>query len=87
MQPETVLENDIEIQNQSNACLTFCTADRINLKDVVNIEKISTLVKVKRIIAFMRRFKSNLLSKFQVNHIPAQKMKFSVKDFFSKCDQ
>ena len=58
MQPEIVLENHIEIQNQSNACLTFCTADRINLKDVVNIEKISTLVKVKRIIAFMRRFKT-----------------------------
>ena len=76
MQPEILLESDIEIQNQSNVCLTFRTADKINLIDVVNIEKFSSLLKLKRIIAFMCRFmdnlklrKSNTLNKIQVNPI------------------
>ena len=50
MQPEILLENHFEIQNQSNACLTFRTADKINLTDVVNIGKFSSLLKLKRII-------------------------------------
>ena len=47
MQPEILLENHFEIQNQSNACLTFRTADKINLTDVVNIGKFSSLLKRK----------------------------------------
>ena len=76
MQPEILLESDIEIQNQSNVCLTFRTADKINLTGVANIKKFSLLLKLKRIIAFMHRFmnnlklrKSNTLNKVQVNPI------------------
>ena len=46
MQQEILLESDIEIQNQSNVCLTFRTADKINLTDVINIEKFSSLLKL-----------------------------------------
>ena len=56
--------------------MTFRTADEINSTDVVNIEKFSSLLKLKRIIAFMCRFtdslklrKSNTLNKIQVNPI------------------
>ena len=63
MQREIPLESDIEMQNQSNVCLTFNTADKINLTDVVNIEKLSSLLKLKRIIAFMCRFMDNLKTK------------------------
>ena len=52
-QPEIHLESDIEIQNQSNVFLTFRSADKINLTDVVNIGKFSSLLKLKRIIAFI----------------------------------
>ena len=76
MQPEIHLESDIEIQNQSNVCLTFRSADKINLTDVVNIEKFSSLLKLKRIIAFICRFmdnlklrKSNTQNKIQANPI------------------
>ena len=45
MQPEILLESNIEIQNQSNVCLTFRTTDKINLTGVVNIKKFSLLLK------------------------------------------
>ena len=76
MQPEIHLESDIEIQNQSNVCLTFRSANKINLTDVVNIDKFSSLLKLKRIIAFICHFmdnlklrKSNTQNKIQVNSI------------------
>ena len=76
IQLEIHLESDIEIQNQSNICLTFHSADKINLTDVVNIEKFSSLLKLTRIIAFICRFmdnlklrKSNTQNKIQVNPI------------------
>ena len=47
MKPEIPLKNHIEIQNQSNVCLTFRPADKINLTDVVNIGKFSSLLKRK----------------------------------------
>ena len=54
--------------------MTFLTTDKINLIDVVNIEKFSSLLKLKRIIALMCRFmdnlklrKSNTLNKIQLN--------------------
>ena len=59
MQPEILLESDIEIQNQINVCLTFRTADKINLTGVINIKKFSLLLKLKRIIAFMGRLMNN----------------------------
>ena len=75
-QPEILLESDIDIQNQSNVSLTFRTADKINLTDAVNIVKFRSLLKLKRIIAFMCRFmenlelkESNTLNKIQVNPI------------------
>ena len=56
--------------------MTFCTADKITLRDAINIEKFSSLLKLKRIIAFICRFtdnlklrKSNTQSKIQVNPI------------------
>ena len=60
MQPEILLESGIEIQNQSNVCLTFHVADEINLTDVVNIEKFGSLLKLKRVITFICRFMDNL---------------------------
>ena len=60
MQPEILLESGIEIQNQSNVCLTFRVADEINLTDVVNIEKFDSLLKLKRVITFICRFMDNL---------------------------
>ena len=76
MQPEILLKSDIDIQNKSNVCLTLRTAYKINLTDVVNIEKFSALLKLKRIIAFICHFmdnlklrKSNTLNKVQVNPI------------------
>ena len=76
MQSKIFLESDSEIQNQSNVCLIFRTADKIKLKGVVNIEKFSTLLKLKRIIAFICRFmdnlklrKSNTHNKIQLSHI------------------
>ena len=60
MQPEILLESGIEIQNQSNVCLTFRVADEINLTDVVNIEKFGSLLKLKRVITFICRFMDNL---------------------------
>ena len=63
--PEFLLENDIGIQNQSNVCLNFRRADKINLKGVVNIGKFSSLLKLMRIITFICRFMGNLkLRKF-----------------------
>ena len=59
MQPEILLESDIEIQNQINVCLTFRTSDKINLTGVINIKKFSLLLKLKRIIAFMGRLMNN----------------------------
>ena len=44
MQPRFFLESNIDIQDQSNVCLTFRTADKMNLKDVVNIEKFGRLL-------------------------------------------
>ena len=44
MLTEIFLESDIEIQTKSNAYLTFCTADKINLNNVVSIEKFSSLL-------------------------------------------
>ena len=74
IQPEILLESDIEIKNQSNVCLTFHTTDKVNL--VVNTEKFSTLLKLKRIITFICRFIGNLKlrkctpqNKIQVNLI------------------
>ena len=56
--------------------MTFCTADKITLRDAINIEKFSSLLKLKRIIAFICRFtdnlklrKSNTQNKIQVNPI------------------
>ena len=76
IQPEILLESDIEIKNQSNVCLTFHTTDKVNLTDVVNTEKFSTLLKLKRIITFICRFIGNLKlrkctpqNKIQVNPI------------------
>ena len=43
MQPEIILETDIEIKNQSNVCLNFLIADKIDLKSVGKIEKFSIL--------------------------------------------
>ena len=75
-QPEILLESDIEIQTQSDVRFTFRTADKINSTDVVNIEKFSSLLRLKRIIAFICRFmnnlklrKSNIQNKIQVNPI------------------
>ena len=59
MQPEILLESDIEIQNQSNVFFIFRTADKINLTDVISIEKCSSLLKLKRIIVFICRFMDN----------------------------
>ena len=76
MESKIFLESDIEIQNQSNVCLIFRTAEKIKLKGVVNIEKFSTLLKLKRIIAFICRLidnlklrKSNTHNKIQLSHI------------------
>ena len=76
MQPEILLESDIEIQNQSNVCLTFRNTEKINLTNVVNIKKFSSLLKLTLIIVFLCRFldnlklwKSNTLNKIQVNPI------------------
>ena len=76
MQPEILLESDIDTQNQSNVCLTFRTADKINVSDAVNIVKFRSLLKLKGIIAFTCRFmenlelkESNTLNKIQVNPI------------------
>ena len=76
VQPEILLESDIEVKKQSNVCLTFRTADKINLTDIINIEKFNSLLKLKRIITFICRFmdnlklrKSNKQNKIQVNPI------------------
>ena len=70
------MQSDIEIQTQSDVCFTFRTADKINSTDVVNIEKFSSQLKLKQIIAFICRFmnnlklrKSNIQNKIQVNPI------------------
>ena len=46
MQPEILLEEDTEIRNESNVSLAFRKADKIDLKDVINIEKLSSLLKL-----------------------------------------
>ena len=76
MQPKILLEIDNEMQNQSNVCLTFLTADKINLTDFINIGKFSSLLKLKRIISFICRSmynlklsKSNTQNKIPVNSI------------------
>ena len=76
IQPEFLIENDIGTQNQSNVCLNFRRADKINLKGVVSIRKFSPLLKLIRNITFICRFmgnlklrKSNSQNKIQFNPI------------------
>ena len=42
---------------------------------------------VKYATKILGKEKENMRSFIRLNHITAQKMKFSIKDFFSKCDQ
>ena len=55
--------------------MTFRTTSKINLKDVVNIQKFSSLLKLKRVIAFMSLYgqlelrRSNSQNKIQLNPI------------------
>ena len=60
MQPEFLLDGNIEIQNQSNVCLNFHRADKINLKVIVSTGKFSSLLKLKQIITFICHFMGNL---------------------------